>query len=112
MSGGTLLSNRQQQCLWLASKGKTSKESALILGVSERTVNFHLHHAFDKLNVRNKQAAVARALSLNLLDHNRLYLLNSHRIQKRPSSFTRERALRPKGSNLDQPITNHQNPTQ
>lgn len=67
MSGSTRLSDRQQQCLWWASKGKTSKETALILGVSERTVNFHLYQAFDKLNVRSKQAAVARAVVLNLL---------------------------------------------
>lgn len=61
------LSRRQAECLRWASLGKTSKETALILGVSERTVNFHLYSAFDKLAVHSKHAAVAKALSLGLL---------------------------------------------
>ncbi len=61
------LSARQKECLSWASQGKTSKETALILGVSERTVNFHLYNAFDKLNVHSKNAAVAQAIMLGLL---------------------------------------------
>jgi len=62
-----VLSPRQTECLRWASLGKTSKETALILGVSERTVNFHLYGAFEKLAVHSKHAAVAKALSLGLL---------------------------------------------
>ena len=62
-----VLSPRQTECLRWASLGKTSKETALILGVSERTVNFHLCGAFEKLAVHSKHAAVAKALSLGLL---------------------------------------------
>jgi len=67
MIGKVSLSARQMECLWWASRGKTSKETAIILGVSERTVNFHLYNAFGKLNVHNKNAAVARAIMLDLL---------------------------------------------
>lgn len=61
------LSPRESECLRWASVGKTSWETASILGVSERTVNFHLGNAFAKLNVNNKQAAVAQAILQDLI---------------------------------------------
>jgi len=61
------LSAREQECLRWASVGKTGGETAQILGVSERTVNFHLGNAFAKLKVNNKQAAVAQAILRGLL---------------------------------------------
>ncbi len=62
-----MLSARQAECLWWASLGKTAKETAFILGVTERTVNFHLYSAFAKLDVHCKHAAVAKAMRLDLL---------------------------------------------
>lgn len=67
MVGKPSLSTREEECLLWAAQGKTSKETGLILGVTERTVNFHLYNAFHKLKVHNKNAAVARAITLNLL---------------------------------------------
>ncbi|MEK7943633.1 LuxR C-terminal-related transcriptional regulator [Pigmentiphaga sp. YJ18] len=61
------LSGREQECLRWASVGKTGGETAQILGLSERTVNFHLGNAFAKLKVNNKQAAVAQAILQGLL---------------------------------------------
>jgi DNA-binding CsgD family transcriptional regulator len=61
------LSARESECLRWASIGKTSWETACILGVSERTVNFHLGNTFLKLNVTNKQAAVAQAILQGLI---------------------------------------------
>lgn len=61
------LSGRESECLRWASIGKTSWETACILGVSERTVNFHLGNTFAKLNVNNKQAAVAQAILQDLI---------------------------------------------
>ncbi|MEI7569139.1 MAG: helix-turn-helix domain-containing protein [Alcaligenaceae bacterium] len=61
------LSERELECLEWVSFGKTSWETALILGVSERTINFHLINACRKLNVYGRQAAVALALRQNLL---------------------------------------------
>lgn len=66
-SGTVVLSNRQTECLWWASLGKTAKETGFILGVTERTVNFHLYNAFERLNVHSKNAAVAKAVRCNLL---------------------------------------------
>ncbi len=61
------LSERELECLEWVSFGKTSWETALILGLSERTINFHLLNACRKLNVYGRQAAVALALRQNLL---------------------------------------------
>jgi len=61
------LSERELECLEWVSLGKTSWETAHILGVSERTINFHLLNAAKKLNVYGRQAAVALALRQNLL---------------------------------------------
>ncbi len=58
----TPLSGREQQCLEWVSHGKTSWETAVILGLSERTVNFHLRNACCKLNVYGRQAGVAKAM--------------------------------------------------
>ncbi len=61
------LSARQASCLHWAALGKTSWETARILGVSESTVNFHLCNACDKLGVRGRRAAVVMALKLGLI---------------------------------------------
>ncbi len=64
----TPLTGRELQCLAWVSRGKTSWETATILGLSERTVNFHLCNASRKLNVYGRQACVARAIHLGLLE--------------------------------------------
>ncbi|MBO9353283.1 helix-turn-helix transcriptional regulator [Bordetella petrii] len=61
------LSNRERDCLYWSALGKTSWETGVILGVAERTVNFHIGNACSKLGVYNRRAAVAQALSQNLL---------------------------------------------
>lgn len=61
------LSERQASCLHWAAMGKTSWETARILGVSESTVNFHLCNACEKLGVRGRRAAVVAALRLGLI---------------------------------------------
>lgn len=60
------LSNRETECLYWSSAGKTSWETGSILGVSESTVNFHLRNACAKLGVRGRRAAVAAALRQDL----------------------------------------------
>ncbi len=62
------LSHRERECLLWVAEGKTSWEIGNILGVSERTVLFHLGNACRKLGVNKRQHAVARALLLGILD--------------------------------------------
>ncbi|KGD93485.1 LuxR family transcriptional regulator [Achromobacter sp. RTa] len=62
------LSARQAACLRWAALGKTSWETARILGVSESTVNFHLRNACARLGVRGRRAAAVEALQRGLLE--------------------------------------------
>ena len=39
----------------------------MILGLAERTVNFHVYQAADKLGTRGRQSTVARAVTLGLV---------------------------------------------
>lgn len=64
---GSQLSPRQLECLRLAAAGKTSSEIAAALGISSRTVDQYVGEACERLNVRNRIQAVAKALTLGLL---------------------------------------------
>lgn len=61
------LSNREQEVLRWTADGKTSNEIAVILKISERTVNFHITNITAKLNASNKIAAAIKAAMLGLL---------------------------------------------
>ncbi len=65
--GDYALTAREQECLRWAADGKTSWEIAAVLSTSERTVNFHLNNAMVKLDVNNRQHAVAKAVLLGLI---------------------------------------------
>jgi DNA-binding CsgD family transcriptional regulator len=62
------LTRRERECLHWAAEGKTSWEVGRVLGVSERTAIFHLQNAARKLEVSGRQAAIARAISLGLIN--------------------------------------------
>lgn len=57
------LTDRERECLLWAAEGKTTADTAIILGISERTVVFHLQNAARKLDVCNRSQAVARAVA-------------------------------------------------
>jgi DNA-binding NarL/FixJ family response regulator len=61
------LTDREREVLTWVGRGKTSSEIATILGLSERTVNFHCEQAMKRLNVINRAQAVAKAVSEQLL---------------------------------------------
>lgn len=61
------LTAREQESLRLAFEGLTARETALRLGCSERTVNFHLTNAMAKLRTDSKLAAVQRACWLGVV---------------------------------------------
>ncbi len=56
------LSERELECLKWAAVGLLTKEIAFRLSLSEKTVEFHLRNAANRLNARNRTHAVARAL--------------------------------------------------
>jgi len=61
------LTEREKQCLLWMAEGKTAWETGRILNISERTVTFHMQNTVEKLQVVNRQQAVARAVSLGLI---------------------------------------------
>jgi DNA-binding CsgD family transcriptional regulator len=65
--GAMLVSAREIDCLrWIAA-GKTAWEASKILGISERTVRFHLNTAREKLHCITTTQAVAKAISQQLI---------------------------------------------
>ncbi len=61
------LTERELQCLDAAAKGETAKMIAIDLGISERTVRFHVSNSCRKLGVQRRTQAVAEALRLGLI---------------------------------------------
>jgi DNA-binding CsgD family transcriptional regulator len=64
------LSPREIDVLKLAAAGKTAYESARILNLSARTINFHVQEAIRKLGVNNKVSAVIAAVKAGYLNSN------------------------------------------
>jgi DNA-binding CsgD family transcriptional regulator len=60
-------SPRELEVLTLAAQGLTNKEIAYRLGLSERTVQFHLNSVFNKSGTNSRTEAVAVALRQNWL---------------------------------------------
>lgn len=58
------LTDREMEVLSLAAKGFTNKAIGIQLGISDRTVQGHLAHIFDKLQASSRTEAVMRAVSL------------------------------------------------
>lgn len=61
------LTARESEVLRWSAAGKTAEEIGTILGISERTVTFHITSSLVKLDVTNKTQAVAKALLLGML---------------------------------------------
>ncbi|MFT7724140.1 MAG: LuxR C-terminal-related transcriptional regulator [Roseateles sp.] len=61
------LTKRELDTLSWTSHGKTAWEVSAILGMSEKTVNFHLGNAMRKLGVGSKHQAVLKCVAAGLL---------------------------------------------
>ncbi|RZJ12137.1 MAG: LuxR family transcriptional regulator [Rubrivivax sp.] len=61
------LTKRELDVLSWTAQGKTAWEVAVILGMSEKTVNFHLGNAMRKLDVTSKHQAVLKCVAAGLL---------------------------------------------
>lgn len=61
------LTSREKEVLQWSSVGKTVHEISIILGLSERTISFHINNSIKKLNTSNKTSAVAKAVTHRLI---------------------------------------------
>ena len=61
------LTEREHECLYWSAGGKTSKETAMILGISQHTVYFHLRNVASKFNVYSTRHAINRATWMGMI---------------------------------------------
>lgn len=62
------LNDREVESLTWAARGKTSAEIAQILGLSKRTVDFHIDNARAKLGTSTRIEAIIKAVSGRLIE--------------------------------------------
>ena len=62
------LTGRERDVLALVADGRSNREIASALSISEHTVKFHLASLFGKLGVSTRTQAVRRALEWGLID--------------------------------------------
>jgi len=65
---GVDLSEREVETLTWSARGKTSDEIGQIVGLTRRTVDFHLDNARGKLGVATRIEAVATAVAARLIE--------------------------------------------
>ena len=70
MMSANKLSQRENDCLFWACEGKTAWEISQIIGLSQRTVTFHLMNITNKLRANNRQHAVALAIMKGIIKPN------------------------------------------
>ena len=62
-----LLTDREQEVLYLIGKGYMNKEIAHMMNITERTVKWHASKVYEKLQVSTRTEAVAEAKNLGIL---------------------------------------------
>ena len=62
------LTKREIEVLSLVLEGKSSREVAMALYCSKRTIDFHLARIYEKLQVTNRVQAMRRATLLGLVN--------------------------------------------
>ena len=65
---GVRLSAREREVLGLVAEGKSNREIAEALFVTEHTAKYHVGSLFNKLGANSRAEAVTRAVALGLLD--------------------------------------------
>ena len=70
------LTDRELDVLRMAAKGYTNKAIGIQLSISDRTVQGHLAHIFDKMQAASRTEAVMRAVSLGWISQ------DSHEIRE------------------------------
>lgn len=64
MSNGTILTNREKEVFDLLILNKSTREIALFLNISEKTVRNHISNTMQKLGVKGRAQAVVELIKL------------------------------------------------
>jgi len=88
---GAPLSPQEKRCLLYSAHGYTSRYIAAALGISERTVELHFSHVRSKLDVANRQEAVAKAIAEGIIRRGPLPG-ESSTVDSRPDASTKHPA--------------------
>jgi DNA-binding NarL/FixJ family response regulator len=67
-AGRAVLTQRQEEVLRLVATGHTYKEVAVELGLSERTIRYHMAEIMDRLHVEHRSQVLAYAGEIGLVD--------------------------------------------
>ncbi|WP_244553934.1 LuxR C-terminal-related transcriptional regulator [Bradyrhizobium arachidis] len=60
-----MLTDRERQIMRLVSEGLSNKQIGRRLNIADGTIKVHLHHVFQKLEISNRTALAALAISQN-----------------------------------------------
>ena len=62
-----VLTKREKEVFTLLINNKTTKDIALELGISEKTVRNHISNTMQKLGVKGRSQAVVELLRMNII---------------------------------------------
>jgi DNA-binding NarL/FixJ family response regulator len=62
------LTRRESEILTWVARGKSSSAISVIMGISERTVQFHVNNVIQKTGATTRAQAAARCASLGIID--------------------------------------------
>ena len=62
-----ILTKREKEVFTLLVNGKTTKDIALNLGISEKTVRNHISNTMQKLGVKGRSQAVVELLRMKII---------------------------------------------
>lgn len=66
--GGVRITARESEALTWSARGKSAVDIAVLMGISERTANFHVENAIRRLGVTTRTQAAVKAALLGLID--------------------------------------------
>lgn len=68
-SKGRQLTQRQLEILEMVAKGITYREAADVLGLTERTVKYHMGRIIELLHLENRAQVIAYAARMGIVEH-------------------------------------------
>ena len=65
-----MLTEREKEVAKLVAEGKTNNEISKVLCISLHTVNAHIDHIYDKLNIHSRVNLAIKVMEKNFFNNN------------------------------------------